>query len=1168
MPMKFLELVGRVRAWLEQESRVSYRALKREFDLSDEDVEDLRAELIDAKRLAVDEDGKVLVWVGKGINGETDKRGKGEDSLESSVQRLASKDQPPTPSPQSLAARSKAERRQLTVMFCDLVGSTALSAQLDPEELRNVVRAYQQASATVIERFGGHIAQYLGDGLLVYFGYPVAHEDDAVRAVRVGLRIIEAMQALNPHQSRLLQVRIGIHTGLVVVGEMGGGSRQEQLALGETPNIAARVQGTANPNEVVISAATYRLVEGLFACEDHGQPALKGVTTPLTLYRVVKESEAQSRFEVAVQAGLTPLVGREEELALLRRRWEQATDGEGQVVLLSGEAGIGKSRLVQELKDHVAQDSAVRIEFRCSPYHQNSAFYPLIEHVQQVLHFAPSDTPQAKVQKLEHTLARYRFPQSDTVPLLAALLSLPHPEAVSPLTWTPQQQKQKTLDALLQWLFEEAERAAVYTVWEDLHWADPSTLEFLGLCLDQVPTTRMLLLLTFRPEFTPTWASRSHVSHLVLSRLGRKQTSVIVEQLTGRTALPSEVLRQIVAKTDGVPLFVEELTKSVVETLREQGTGDGGQEHGKIGAAQRGAPVPALGVPATLQDALMARLDRLGTAKEVAQQGAVVGRELTYEVLRTISPLTEAALQQELTKLVEAELLYQRGRPPQATYLFKHALVQETAYQSLLKSKRQQYHRQIAEVFEARFSETTATQPELVAHHYTQAGLIEQAIPHWQRTGERAVQRSAHIEAINYLTKGLELLQAMPDIPERIQQELILQVLLGGSLMAVKGFASSEMENAYLRAQELCKQQGDSTHLFPALFGLWVFYLARARLQMAREFAMRLLRTAQSMQDSTLLLVAHHALGMTLFFLGEFFRCREYAERGITLYDIQQHRSLAFLYASSDPGVFCQGSAARTLWNLGYPDQALKMAYNALTLAKELAHPYNLASAIHFTAGLHQFRKEEQAVQEQADRLMALSSDQGFPFFLVSGCIYQGWSLAIRGRGEEGLTLMHRGLSEWRAMQAELWQPYFLALVAETYGMMQRVDEGLSMVVEALAVADKTGECFYEAELYRLKGALTLQSKSSPREVTGKSQTSLEAEAEECFWKAIEIARHQQAKSLELRTVMSLSQLWQQQGKQKEAHELLSEIYGWFTEGFDTKDLQEAKALLEKLLTT
>jgi class 3 adenylate cyclase len=718
----------------------------------------------------------------------------------------------------------EAERRQLTVLFCDLADSTALSTQLDPEELREVVRAYQQTSTAIIDHYAGHIAQHLGDGLLVYFGYPAAHEDDAQRAVRTALGIVEAIQQLSFPTIQLprpLQVRIGIHTGLVVVGEIGSGERREILALGETPNLAARLQALAEPDTVVISAATQRLTAGLFTHRSLGLHEPKGLTMPVEVYQVLGVNDAQSRFDVAVQTGLTPLVGRDEELALLRRRWEQATEGEGQVVLLSGEPGIGKSRLFQELKDHVAQTDAVRIEFRCSPYHQNSAFYPLIEHVQHVLHVAPSDTSQAKVQKLEQTLARYRFPQHDTVPLLAALLSLPHPETAAPLTLTPQQQKRKTLDALVHWLFEEAERAPVYTVWEDLHWADPSTLEFLVLCLDQVPTARMLMLVTFRPEFTPPWMARSHVSHLVLSRLGRKQTSAIVEQIAGGNALPAEVLRQIVAKTDGVPLFIEELTKMVVEAETDGGT-------------QRAVPLP-LGIPSTLQDALMARLDRLGTAKEVAQQGAVVGRELTYEVLSAVSPLTEAALQHELTKLVEAELLYQRGRPPKATYLFKHALVQETAYQSLLKSTRQQYHRQIAQVFEARFTETTETQPELVAHHYTEAGLGAQAIVYWQRAGERAVQRSANAEAISHLTKGLELLTTLPDTPERNRQELTLRTALGPALIATKGNAAPEVEQTYARAVELCRQVGETSQLFPVLFGLRSVYLVRGQLRSAHE---------------------------------------------------------------------------------------------------------------------------------------------------------------------------------------------------------------------------------------------------------------------------------------------------------------------------------------------
>jgi TOMM system kinase/cyclase fusion protein len=1065
------------------------------------------------------------------------------------AQQTAKRDKPNQAKPHALKeprpGAAEAERRQLTVMFCDLVGSTALSAQLDPEELREVIRTYQETCTGVIQRYGGHIAQHLGDGLLVYFGYPSAHEDDARRAVRTGLEIVEALKEQARPQP--LQVHIGIHTGLVVIGEIGSGEKREMLALGETPNIAARIQGQANPDEVMVSAATYRLVEGLFACEDRGQPVLKGVTTPLTLYRVVQESDARSRFDVAVQAGLTPLVGREEELALLRHRWKQATEGEGQVALLSGEAGIGKSRLVQELKDHVAQDSAIRIEFRCSPYHQNSALYPLIEHVQQVLRFTPHDTSQAKLQKLEQTLARYHFPQGDTVALLAALLSLPHPEAVSPLTLTPQQQKQKTLDALLQWLFEEAERVPVYTVWEDLHWADPSTLEFLALCLDQVPTAPMLMLLTFRPEFTPAWASRSHVNQLVLSRLGQKQTSVIVEQLTGGKALPSEVLHQIVVKTDGIPLFVEELTKTVVESglLREAG-----------GHYELTGPLPPLAIPATLQDSLMARLDRLATAKEVAQLGAVLGREFSHELLHAVSPVDEKTLQSALAKLVEAELLYQRGPPPQTHYSFKHALIQDTAYQSLLKSTRQQYHRQIAQVLEERFPDTTETQPELIARHYTEAGLIGQAVPYWQRAGQRTLERSANVEAIGHLTKGLELLESLPDTPERAQHELPFQITLGSALAVTRGYAAPEVAKVYTRARELCQQLGETPQLFLVLWGLWDFYLVRAELQTARELGEQLLSLAQRVQDPVLLLEAHDALGQTLCCLGEYAPARMHLEQSIDLYDLQQHRSLAFLYGGEDPGVLCLCYVGRVLWALGYADQALGRIHEALALAQELSHPHSLAIALWFAAVVHQHRREAQAVQERAEAAIRLATEQGFPSWLAWGSALRGWALAGQGQEEEGIAQVRWGLVAWQKTGAEAGRTYYLALLAEAYGKAGQAEKGLAALADAPALVDKTGDRRWEAELYRLKGELLLAQEGHK----GKTE-----EVEKCFLQAMAVARHQQAKSLELRAVTSLAHLWQQQGKKAEAHKLLSDIYNWFTEGFDTKDLQEAKALLEEL---
>jgi class 3 adenylate cyclase/predicted ATPase len=1033
---------------------------------------------------------------------------------------------------------AEAERRQLTVLFCDLVGSTALSAQLDPEEYREVVRMYQQASAAVIERFEGYLAQYLGDGLLVYFGYPTAHEDDAARAVRVGLRIIEAVQALKARLTHPLQVRIGIHTGIVVVGEIGGGYHQEQLALGEAPNIAARIQGQAEPNTVVISVTTYRLVEGLFECDNHAHPALKGVATPLTLYRVVKEEEAQSRFQVALRTGLTPLVGRTHELGLLQERWERAKRADGQVVMLSGEPGIGKSRLVEMLKAHVSQEGATRIEFRCSPYYQNSALYPVTEHLQRLLQFERDDPPGGKLAKLQRTLSRYRFPQRDTFPLLAALLSLPHPEGSPALTMSAQKQKERTLEVLVSWLVEEAEQAPVYCVWEDLHWADPSTLEVLGLLLDQVPTARLLVLLTFRPEFTALWGTRSHLNHLTLTRLTFEQAAEMVKRVSGGQTLPPALVQQVVTKTDGVPLFVEELTKAVVEA----GAGTG--------------QVSLHAIPSTLLDSLMARLDRLGSAKEIAQWGATLGREFSYEVLHVVARMEEARLREGLRQLVGAELVYQHGLPPQARYLFKHALIQDAAYQSLLKSTRQQYHQQIAHVLEERFPETKETQPELLAHHYTEAGLLVHALPYWQRAGEKAARKSAHAEAISHLTKGLEVLATLPDTRERACQELALQAALGPVLIAVKGWSAPENEAAYKRARELCEQIGDTTQLFPVLYGECTVYGVRPELQTLRELSASFLALAHQHQDAGACIEGSFLAGYAAFFLADLPVARAYLEQAITLYGPQPRPEIAEQYGH-DGGMSSQFFAACTLWLLGYPEQSRVRAQETVSLAQSVGHPFTLAYA-HGTAALaHQLRRDTTRVREQAEAGILLSREQGFPHFLGFAQAMQGWVLSEEGQGEAGIELLRQGAAGWRSQGSELWRPYWLALLAEAHGKVGQVDEGLANLAEALRVVEQTQEAFYEAELYRLKGELMVHAH-------GHGLPS-RVEAEACFHKAIEVARKQQARSLELRAVMSLVRLWQQQDKSQEAHQLLSEIYGWFTEGFDTKDLQEAKALLEEL---
>jgi TOMM system kinase/cyclase fusion protein len=1144
--MTFEELLDQAIDLLQRRGRVTYRTLKRQFQLDDDVLEDLKEELIYGQRLAVDEDGRVLVWTG-GASASS------ESIASPPLPQEGSRATPGTSaiSPSAQAHTSDAERRQLTVLFCDLVDSTPLASQLDPEDLREVVRAYQEACAKVIARFDGHIAQYLGDGLLVYFGYPLAHEDDAQRAVRTGLGIVEALGQLNTHLAQErgmhLAVRLGIHTGLVVVGEVGGGTRQEQLALGETPNLAARLQGIAAPNTVVISAATLPLLSGFFACQSLGTPPLKGIAQPLEAYQVLYESMARSRLEAVGSTGLTPLVGREQEVALLRERWAQVKDGLGQVVLLSGEAGIGKSRLVQVLTAHVATEpQAWLTPCQCSPYYQNTALYPMIDLLERVaLRFERGESPQQKLSKLEGLLVQYGLPLAETVPLFAALLSLPLTADYAPLTMSPEQQKQKILQALLMILLRIAAQQPVLFIMEDLHWVDPTTLEFLSLLADQGPTARILVLLTFRPDFSPPWTRRSHLAQVTLSRLPRRQAA----EMTGRVAhgkvLPAEVVEQVVAKTDGVPLFVEELTKMVLES---------GLLQERAERYELTGPLPPLAIPTTLHDSLMARLDRLATVKALAQFGATLGREFSYALLQAVSPWDEGTLRRGLQQLVEAEFLYQQGLPPQATYLFKHALIQDAAYQSLLRSTRQRHHQHIAQVLEARFLELCETQPELLAHHYTEAGLGGQAIPYWQRAGERAIERSAHVEAISHLTKGLDVLKTLPDTPERTQHELALHTAMGVPLRAIKGFGAPEVGQVYARARELCQQVEETPQLVPVLRGLWEFYELQGALQTARELGEQLLTLGQRVHEVESLLVAHNVLGDTLVWLGEFAGARAHLEQGMALYNLQQHRSHAFLYGY-DSGVHCLSFGAWALWYLGYPDQALRRIHDALTLAQELSHPFSLAFALAFAAWLHQLRREAQAVQEQAVAIIALSTDQGFLFWVAWGTILRGWALAEQGQSVEGIAQMRQGIAAWRATGAELQRPYYLALLAEAHGKAGQADVGLRVLAEALTAVHTTGERQHEAELYRLKGELLL-----------KQDVPDAQEAERCLRQAVDVARQQQAKSFELRAAMSLSRLWQRQGKCAEARQLLEPIYGWCTEGFDTADLQEARALLEGLV--
>ena len=811
---------------------------------------------------------------------------------------------------------------------------------------------------------------------------------------------------------------------------------------------------------------------------------LRGVAEPMAISRVRGLLATPTPDEEFVTATVPVLVGREEESGLLRRRWNQSQAGWGQVVLVSGEAGIGKSALVGGLRAQVRAEGLPRMAFRCSPYHAASALYPVISHLERLWQFAPDDAPATRLMKVEAGLRPSDLPLAEVVPLFAGLLAVPLPaDRYAPLTGTPQHQKQQTLDMLVAWLAAQAERQPVLAVWEDLHWADPTTLEMLGLVIEQAPTVPMLHVLTSRAAFRPPWPARSHLTSLVLNRLERRQVQALIAQRLGGKALPTEVVQHIVTKTDGVPLYVEELTKMLLASplLREEGQ------------YVLTEPLRTVAIPDTLQDALMARLDQLAVAKEVAQLGAVLGREFTYDLVQAISQRGEDTLQAGLGQLVAAELLYQRGRPPRARYVFKHALIQDAAYASLLKRTRQQVHQRIGQVLEAQFPEMVATQPELLARHLTEAGHPAQAVGYWQRAGERAVARSANLEAISHLKTGLAVLQTLPETTERIQQELLLQTTLGPALMNTKGFAAPEVEHAYARARALCESASEAPQRFSVLRGLWQFYNGRGAYQTARELGEQCLQLAQQGDDTARLLEAHHTLWTTRLLLGELRLARTHLEQGLALYHPQQHRALAVLYGH-DPVVCCHGVAAVTFWLLGYPDQALRQLHAAHALAQEVAHPSSHAFARMLTAIAYQLRRETDAAHEQAEALIALATEQGFALFLAIGGILRGATRTALGQGGEQIGQIRQGLAAVRETGSALWEPYFLALLADVYAQQGQVETGLATLDEALAAAQATGQRMVEAELNRLRGCLLLQ--------TGKPQ----AEAETWLQRAVDVA--------------------------------------------------------------
>jgi len=1038
-------------------------------------------------------------------------------------------------------AQAEAERRQLTVMFCDLVGSTALSARFDPEDLREIIAAYHRAVAEIIARSDGFVSRYMGDGVLVYFGYPQAHEDDAERAVRAGLSAIDAVSRLDV-KSVKLQARVGIATGLVVVGDLiGHGSAQEQSVVGETPNLAARLQALAEPGTVVIAAGTRRLLGALFEYRDLGVVEVKGIAAPVAAWQVLGSSGVASRFEALRGAALTRLVGRDDEIDLLLRRWARAKAGDGQVVLVSGEPGLGKSRITAALEECLHAEPHLRLRYFCSSYHQDSALYPFIDQLGRAAGFARDDPPAARLEKLETLLPRAAPPDED-VAFLADLLSLPGSERHPLPNLSPQRKKERTLEALIRHLEGLARRQPVVMVFEDAHWIDPTSRELLDLIVERIRSLPVLLIVTFRPEFQPSWTGQPQVSVLALNRLTWRDRTVLVDQIAGGKALPAEVIDQIAERTDGVPLFVEELTKSVLESglLREEA------DRYVLDRA-----LPPFAIPTSLQDSLMARLDRLASVRLVAQIGAAIGREFSHALLRAVSRLSEGELEAALARLVASELVFQRGAPPDAVYSFKHALVQDAAHGSLLRSSRQQLHAQIADALEIHFPELMDSQPELFAQHYAEAGLIEKSIAYWGNAGRRSAARSAMAEAAAQLQKGLDQLGLLPDAPKRQRQELEFWSAFGAVLFAVKGAAAPETGDAYARARKLWEQLGFPAEFLQVPYGESRYHMFRGELDLALRLDESLLRLSHQRNDPAGLVLGHFSSGRNLMHAGTFGSSRSHLEEVLALHDAISDSSLVHQIGFY-PHVNSQGLLGIVLFCLGFPDQALARSSAAIAEARRLAHLTSLAVSLTNGTTVLSLVGDNAALDEWVDQLVAVTTEQGFPVWRAQGTIFRGWLKVKNGDVAEGISLLRSGSSAYRATGAEAYMPHFFALLAGACEIAGQVEEASTLFDYALQIVERTGQRWFAAELYRHKGQLLLR-RGNP------------AGAEEFYCKALAIAEEQEAKLWQLRAAVSLARLRRDQGWRAEARDLLAPVYGWFTEGFGTPDLGYAKALLEDL---
>jgi predicted ATPase/class 3 adenylate cyclase len=1030
-----------------------------------------------------------------------------------------------------------AERSHLTVMFCDLVGSTALSVHLDVEDLHEVIAAYHKRAAEVVTRFGGFAARRVGDGVLVYFGYPRAHEDDPERAVRAGLAMIEEIGQLESGEP--LQVRLGIATGLVVVGDLvGSGISNENEVVGAVPNLAARLLTLAEPNTIVIDDTTRRLIGSVFALEDLGFKELKGFTEPQRAWSVLSENRFKSRFE-ALRSAETPFVDRQEETELLLRRWTQAKAGEGRAILFSGEAGIGKSRLILALTDLLDSEQYTDLHFFCSPHHQNSTLFPVINFLERAADFGREDTPVAKLNQLEALMARTSAAERD-VALLADLLLLPT-DRYAAVERNPRRRRQETFEALLRQITELISKKPILMIFEDIHWIDPTTQELLDIFIRRIEQMPVLLIATFRPDFAAPWADQPHVTMVTLNRLNRFDSEALVRELAEKTtALPSDLIGEIVERADGVPLFLEEVTKTVVDA----------------GPTEMPSAGWSLSVPSTLHASLMARLDRIGpAAKEIAQIGAAIGREFSYELAAKVADRPEPELKQTLGRLVDAGLIFQRGAIPRSTFLFKHGLLQDAAYSTLLRDRRRRLHARIGGAIEEMFPELAESQPEVIARHRTEAGSMKEAAIFWQRAGELALRRSAGSEALKHFSSALGLLEGMPDATERWHQELDVRLGLGTALIIARGFrtAGHEIVDHYARAVRLGRGLGTDKKLFRAMWGNWYTKIITGQTEQALGIANELVAVAEQLADLDLLLEAYHSRWANSHVLGLNSNTLADTERGLRLYDPERHHAHAYDYGGHDTGVCAYAHSAITLWVMGFPEKATQMSISALELGHRLRHPPSLAHAAWWSAALWQLLRAPEPCREHAELTIRIGREQGSNLFVVCPLLL-GWCIFESGQISESLERMEDAVEATRQSVRRFYYDYELLVFAESLLKAGEPGRAQKVVQEALDCIATSGSRLFEAEAHRLSGAcLAYQGDSNA------------AEAERRLLRAIDTAEQQGALAFKLRAATTLARLWRDQNRKGSAHDLLWQIYNQFTEGRDTADLKEAKALLDEL---